>query len=155
MKEMILVKKLRAEDQVELPMDEAFYDALHAKIMISVDKTEVKKLSKLAKTWVFLERKTQSPRNTLKKLGKVGVRMMVIVFALGAVQLGLNLQTGMMAPAADAKLSSILVEAQKNPMEWSELAASYQNENDFYAEILSQRDLSTMVEIDKALTSSL
>lgn len=152
MKEMILIRKLKSEDPVELPMEEIFFDNLHDKIMLSVEKTEVKKLSKLAKTWVFLERKTHGQRGKLKKAAKVGVSMMMIAMAVGLVKVSLERWSGLQAVAADFNKASILTEAEKNPMEWSELALSYQNENDFYSEVLSQRDASTMVEINQALT---
>ena len=50
----------------------------------------------------------------------------------------------------------IIQEAKQNPTEWSDLVVSYQSENDFYADVLSQKnDLATLVEIDRVLTESL
>jgi hypothetical protein len=57
-KDMMIVKKLRADDPIELPMDESFFDKLHGNIMQAVAKTEVKPLSKWDKAWVFLEQKS-------------------------------------------------------------------------------------------------
>lgn len=73
MKDMILVKKLKAEDSIELPMDESFFENMHNNIMLSVVKTEVKPLNKWTKTWVFLERKTLIPRAKIKKVIKFGI----------------------------------------------------------------------------------
>ena len=56
MKEVLLIRKLKTEDPVELPMDDIFFDQLHDKIMMAVEKTEVKQVSKWQRTWVFLER---------------------------------------------------------------------------------------------------
>lgn len=155
MKEMILVKKLKAEDSVELPMDESFYNNLHDRIMLSVDNAEIKKLSKLSKTWVFLERKTSHQRAKFKKAAKAGVSVLVIAAAFGLLQLGYQSQVQNMNLAQVSNQEGILQEAQKNPAQWSELAATYQNENDLFAEMLSQQDLSTIVELNKALSSSL
>lgn len=154
MKEMILVKKLKTEDPVELPMDDIFFDKLHDKIMLSVEKTEVKKLNKFSKTWVFLERKTQAHRAKVRKAAKIGVSAVLIAAGVSLLKIGLELQPGLPL-GSDVNQSSIISEAQKNPMEWSEMAAHYQNESDFYSDIASQRDISTMVEIDKALSQSL
>lgn len=154
MKEMILVKKLKTEDPVELPMDDIFFDKLHDKIMLSVEKTEVKKLNKLSKTWVFLERKTHAHRSKVRKAAKIGMSAVLIAAGVSLMQIGLELQPGLPL-SSDINQSSIISEAKKNPIEWSELAAHYQNESDFYSDIVSQRDISTMVEIDKALSQSL
>jgi hypothetical protein len=49
----------------------------------------------------------------------------------------------------------IIAEAKNNPIEWSELVANYQHEEDFYTEVLSQRGTETIVEIDRVLAQSL
>lgn len=153
MKDMIIVKKLKAEDAVELPMDEMFFDNLHNKIMLSVEKTEVKPMSALAKTWVFLERKTHSQRSKLRKATKYGVSALTL--ALGVSLLNLGLSWYNQPQLVPSNSSTILSEAQKSPMEWSELAGNYQNEADFYADALSQGDLETMVEINQVIAQSL
>lgn len=77
MKEMLLIKKLKAEDSVELPMDELFYENLHNKIMLSVQKADIKPVSKWTKTWVFLEQKTTDQRvrinAKIKKIARLGM----------------------------------------------------------------------------------
>ena len=67
-----LEKKLKQEDMLELPMDEKFYDQLHNQIMASIEKTEVKPLSRWAKTWVFLETKAKPHRALARKVIKTG-----------------------------------------------------------------------------------
>lgn len=159
MREMILIKKLKAEDPIELPMDQEFFDNLHNKIMLSVDKTEVKPVSKWTKTWVFLEKKTLVPRAKAKKVVRLGITATTIATGVGLLNFGLNLSTQMSSVQVNLNKSSILSEAKRNPVEWSELAVNYQDENDFYADILSQalshNDLGTIVEIDKVIAQSL
>lgn len=155
MKEVLLVKKMKAEDQIELPMDEMFFDNLHNKIMMSVEKTEIKPVSKWTKTWVFLEQKTQTHRAKAKKAVKLSITAATLTIGVSLLNFSLNLTKQMAYASAEANKTSILSEAQKNPTEWSELVVNYQNENDFYADVLSQRDLETMVEIDQVISQSL
>ena len=155
MKEMLLIKKMRAEDAVELPMDDAFFDKLHNKIMSAVDKTEVKPQSKWSKTWVFLERSTVNPRSKLKKAVKLSITAFSLFVGVSLLNATLSQYQISAYAVEDVNKSSILNEAQKNPLEWQQLVATYQNENDFYADILSQRDSETIVEIDKVISHSL
>jgi hypothetical protein len=155
MKEMIIVRKLKAEDAIELPMDEMFFDDLHNKIMMSVEKTEVKPVSKLAKTWIFLESQTHKQAAKLKKATKYGVTALTLALGVSLVNFCINWQSATDYAQANLNSSAIVSEAQKSPLEWSEMAGNYQNESDFYADILSQRDTETMVEIDKVIAQSL
>lgn len=155
MKEMILVKKIKAEDPIELPMDENFFDNLHDKIMLSVEKTEVKPVSKWTKTWVFLEQKTVNQRAKVKKVVKLSITVTTLAVGAGLVNYGLDIYQQTKYAQKSLNKSSIISEVKRNPMEWSELAINYQNENDFYAEVLSQRGLETIVEIDKVMAQSL
>lgn len=89
MKDIMLVKKLKAEDSIELPMDEKFFENLHNKIMSSVEMTEIKPLNKWTKTWVFLEQKTLRPRAKIKKVIRLGIAatsLMVSVKLLNTIE---------------------------------------------------------------------
>ena len=156
MKETILAKKIKKEDPVELPMDEKFYENLHNQIMAAVEKTEMKPVSRWAKTWVFLEANTIRSRALGKKVIKTS--FVGLALATGFSLFGLSAQMYSEVHQAQnlCNQTKIINEATKNPTEWSELVASYQNENDFYADVLSQKsDLATIVEIDRVLTESL
>ena len=155
MKDMILIKKLKAEDHLELPMDEMFFENLHNKIMMSVEKTEIKPASKWTKTWVFLEQKTMHHRTKMKKAVKLGITATTLTLGVSLLYYSLNLSKQMANASHEVNKTSILSEAQKNPSEWSELVVNYQSENDFYADVLSQRDLETMVEIDQVISQFL
>lgn len=155
MKDMILIKKLKAEDNLELPMDEMFFEDLHNKIMMSVEKTEIKPASKWTKTWVFLEQKTMNHRAKMKKVVKLGITATTLTLGVSLLNYSLNLSKQMDYAGNEINKTSILSEAKKNPSEWSELVVNYQSENDFYADVLSQRDLETMVEIDQVISQSL
>jgi hypothetical protein len=155
MKEMLLVKKMRAEDPVELPMDDAFFDKLHDKIMSGVEKTEIKPQSKWSKTWVFLERSTLNQRSKLKKAVKLSVFAFSLLMGVSLMNDTLNSIQNRSFASADLNTSVILDEAQKHPLEWQQMVANYQNENDFYADILSGRGSETIVEIDQVLSQSL
>jgi hypothetical protein len=155
MKEMLVINKLKKEDPIELPMDDLFFDKMHDKIMAGVEKTEVKPLNKWTKTWVFLERKTQSHRAKARKAVKLSIAGMTLALGISLLKTSLNYYEQAQLAQLDINKNQILEEAQKNPLEWSELVAHYQNESDFYADILSQSDTETIVEIDRVLAQSL
>ena len=151
-----LEKKLKQEDLVELPMDEKFYEDMHNKIMASVEKTELKPLSRWAKTWVFLETKAKPHRALARKVIKTGFVGLTLSLALGLAGLSAKVYQDVHVALNATNQSRIIQEAKQNPTEWSELVVSYQDSNDFYADILSQQnDLQTLVEIDRVLTESL
>lgn len=151
----LLVQKLKKEDQLDIPQEDEFFNLLHDKIMQSVEKTEIKPLSRWAKTWVFLETKykVQHWPYRLAKVGLVsvslGVAALLVAVAVKIYQRVFDVQTL-------SNQALIMAEAQKNPTKWSELVTNYQNESDFYAEVLSQRqDVGTIVEINKLVSESL
>ena len=155
MKEAMLVNKLKAEDAVELPMDEQIFDNLHKKIMASVAKTEIKPVKKWEKTWVFLEKTTINQRAKLKKAVKLAITATSITLGAGILNYTFDADVQTAYAKSSQNKSAIISEAKKNPIEWSELVINYQNENDFYADVLSQRGPETIVEIDKAIAQSL
>ena len=149
-------KKLKQEDLVELPMDEKFFESMHDKIMASIEKTEVKPLSRWAKTWVFLETKAKPHRAMARKVIKTGFVGLTLSMALGLAGLSAKVYHDVHVAQNATNQSRIIQEAKQNPTEWSELVISYQDSNDFYADVLSQQnDLQTLVEIDRVLTESL
>ena len=155
MKEVLIVKKMKAEDNLELPMDDLFFDQMHDKIMAAVEKTEVKPVSKWDKTWVFLDRKTQAHRAKARKAVKLSIAAVTFMIGIGLLNSSLSIYEQAQLAQNDINQQQILAEAKNNPIEWSELVANYQDEEDFYAEILSQRGSETIVEIDRALAQSL
>ena len=155
MKEVLLIRKLKTEDPVELPMDDIFFDQLHDKIMMAVEKTEVKQVSKWQRTWVFLEHKTAKHRAKARKAVKVSIAAATMSIGLSLLSLSLNFYQQAQLVRENINQKTIIEAAKNDPAAWSELVTSYQSENDFYAEILSQRDAATITEIDQALTQSL
>ena len=154
MKEVLLIRKMKTEDPVELPMDDLFFDQLHDKIMIGVEKTEIKKVSKRGKAWIFLESKTAKHRANARKAVKVSLAAVTVTVGLSLMNISFNFyqQAQMVSDSINKK--TIIEAATENPAVWSELM-TYQNENDFYSDILSQRDVATVTEVDKVLTQSL
>lgn len=149
-------KKLKQKDLIELPMDEKFFEQMHDKIMASVEKTEVKPLSRWAKTWVFLETKAKPHRAMARKVIKTGFVGVTLGMALGLAGLSAKVYHDEYVAQNATNQSRIIQEAKQNPTEWSELVVSYQDSNDFYADVLSQQnDLQTLVEIDRVLAESL
>lgn len=155
MKEEKLVQKLRDEDPLWLPMDEDFYNNLHNKIMSAVEETEIKPVSKWEKTWIFLERKTKAQREFLKKAAKMGLASMFVFMGFVSVNAPFYFYAKTVAYGLDKNKNSIIAEAKKSPLDWNDLALSYQTENDFYAEVLSEKSSETLVELDQALASAL
>ncbi|MGZ3689872.1 MAG: hypothetical protein ACXVAX_00125 [Pseudobdellovibrio sp.] len=155
MKETLLIKKMKADDSVELPMDDLFFDQLHDKIMAAVEKTEVKPVNKWQKTWVFLEQKTKNHRYKARRAVKLSIAAVTMSLSISLLSMSLNMFQQAQLVHNDLNQKLILEEAQKNPVEWTEMAINYQNENDYYAEVLSQKDSKTLNEIDQVLAQSL
>ena len=155
-KDFIIKQTLKKEDYLELPMDDSFYEKMHGQIMQAVEKSEMKTEPKWLKTRVFLEQKSQRYRTAYKKAVKLAVVSLVTSIAIGFLGASQRLYVAIESSKNLSNQNKIIQEAQRNPQQWAELAGNYQNENDFYAEVLSQKiDLATMVEIDKVLTHSL
>lgn len=139
-----LREQLKREDPIELPMDEMFFDKLHDKIMADVAKTEIKPAaSKWAKPWVFLERQARYYRpsnnvHTLRvvKMGLVGISL---TLGLGLATMSLKLFDMSAQNQMASNKQMIIEQAYENPQDWVEMAASVQNDSDFYADVLNER----------------
>ena len=155
-KDFIIKQTLKKEDYIELPMDDSFFEKMHDQIMQSVENTEIKSQPKWSKARVFLEQSSQRYRSAYKKVAKLAVISLVTAIAIGFVGASHRMYVALEAQKNLNNQGKIIQEAQRNPQEWAGLIVNYQNENDFYAEVLSRRsDLATMVEIDRVLTHSL
>jgi len=153
MKEVLLIRKMKTEDPVELPMDDKFFDNLHDKIMCAVEKTEVKPVTKWDKTWIFLDQKT-AWRSKARKAVKLSIAAVTMTVGVSLLSLSLNFYQQAQYVREDLNKKSIIEAAEKNPAAWSELM-SYQSENDFYSEVLSQKDVATFTDVDQVLSQSL
>jgi hypothetical protein len=82
--------------------------------------------------------------------------MVAVILVAGLSLLNTKMLQEQSAPAAkNSNQSVILQEAKESPADWSELVSNYQSETDFYADVLSRKDLETIVEIDNAFAQSL
>lgn len=142
-KETLIAQHMKAQDPIELPMDDLFFDKLHDNIMKNVEKTEVKPAKRWTKTWVFLERKAKyyRPANNIQSL-----RVVKMALAGVTLTLGVGLSAGsyiLFNMSSQARIVSnkqaIVKEAAVNPEGWIELAASLQNDTDFYADVVNQK----------------
>jgi hypothetical protein len=139
-----LREQLRREDPIELPMDDMFFDKLHDKIMADVAKTEIKPASsRLSKSWEFLERQAHyyRPSNNVRtlhvvKMGLVGVSL---TLGLGLATMSLKLFDMSSQNQIASNRQIIIEQALENPQDWVEMAASVQNDSDFYAEVMNER----------------
>lgn len=139
-----LREQLRREDPIELPMDEMFFDKLHDKIMADVAKTEIKPAtSRLSKSWEFLERQAHyyRPSNNVRtlqvvKMGLVGVSL---TLGLGLATMSLKLFDMSSQNQIASNRQIIIEQALENPQDWVEMAASVQNDSDFYADVVNER----------------
>ncbi len=156
MKDAILERKIKKEDPIELPMDEKFFENMHNQIMQSIEQTEITPPTRLEKAWLFLETKAWRPGGLTRKIIKASFAGLAIITGTGLVALGIQFYLNVNSSGALGNQSKIIKEAKSNPVEWAEMVSSYQNENDFYADVLSQKtDLGTIVEIDRVITGSL
>lgn len=138
-----LKEQLKREDPIELPMDDMFFDRLHDKIMADVAKTEIKPTKKWEKPWVFLERQARyyRPSNNMRtlhlvKMGMVGISL---TLGLGLATMSLKLFDMSSQNQMASNKQMIIEQALENPQDWVEMAASVQNDSDFYAEVLNER----------------
>lgn len=139
-----LREQLRREDPIELPMDDMFFDKLHDKIMADVAKTEIKPASsRLSKSWEFLERQAHyyRPSNNVRtlhvvKMGLVGVSL---TLGLGLATMSLKLFDMSSQNQIASNRQIIIEQALENPQDWVEMAASVQNDSDFYADVMNER----------------
>lgn len=154
MKEAILVHKMKTEDPVELPMEDLFFDQLHNNIMAAVEKTEIKKPTKWQKAQIFLERESQPWQAKARKAAKFSLAAVTLMLGLSVLNYSFTTYQKAEIARLDINKKSILSEAQKNPQAWSQMAANFENENDFYAEVLSQKDTATIVQFDQVLAST-
>lgn len=155
MKEVMIVRKMKSEDSIELPMDDLFFDQLHNNIMAAVEKVEIKQPTKWQKTWVFLERAGRPHRAKAKKAAKLSLAAVTLSLGISLMQISFTMYQKAEIARLEINKNTILSEASENPMAWSDLVANYQNENDFYAEILSQKDTATIVQLDQVFEQSL
>jgi len=133
--------KLKEEDPVQLPMNDLFFEKMHDQIMARVEKTEIKPLSRWAKTWVFLEKKVHyyQPSNNIKSLKVVRFSLVGVTLTLG-LSLGLNsLRLLNMSKDVVTHRQAIENQALNNPKDWIELVGIMQNENDFIAEVANEK----------------
>src|SRR3954471_25049484 len=89
MKEVLLIRKMKTEDPVELPMDDKFFDNLHDKIMCAVEKAEVKPVTKWDKTWIFLDQKT-AWRGKARRAVKLSIAAVTMTVGISLLSLSLN-----------------------------------------------------------------
>jgi hypothetical protein len=142
-----LKQQLKKEDPIELPMDELFFDKLHDKIMAEIEHTEIRPAaSRWRKSWEFLESKATyyRPSNNVRtlhivKMGLVGVSL-TLGLGLASMSMKLfNMSSEQMAVANDQHRKVIIEQALEQPQDWVEMAASVQNDSDFYADVLNER----------------
>lgn len=151
-----LKEQLRREDPIELPMDDLFFDKLHDKIMANVAKTEIQpSLTRWSKPWAYLERKAHyyRPSNNVRTLHivKAGIVGVSLTLGLGLATMSLKLFDMSSQNQMAASSRQIIIEqALENPQDWVEMAASVQNDSDFYADIVNER-LSSSQETDLQL----
>lgn len=138
-----LKEQLKREDPVELPMDDQFFDKLHDKIMSEVQKTEVKSASHWSKTWEFLETKARyyrpSNNNRTLHLVKMGLIGVSVTLGLGLAMTSLKLFNMSSQNQMASNQQMILEQAIENPQDWVGMAASMQNDSDFYADVVNER----------------
>lgn len=139
-----LKQQLIKEDPIELPMDDMFFDKLHDKIMADVEKTEIKPAAnKWTQPWVFLERKVRyyrpSNNNRTLHLVKFGFLGFSLALGLAMAVMSLNLFNLSSQNQMANNSQMILDQALANPQDWVEMAASMQNDTDFYADIVNER----------------
>ena len=126
-------KGLKAQDEIELPMNEDFFDRLHDKIMMEVEQTEI------APTPFLM-----MPRNLLRAhwrgwLYPTGAIMSVLLMVsflipqVSKVNQGLQ-RVGLLSDGRER----IVTEALLSPEDLSKTLISSQTESDFFVDVASE-----------------
>ena len=120
------MKKL-FDDEIELPMDEAFYDALHDKIMAKVEETSIK-----PKAW------HQAPTQYLRDhwrgwlySGASVASILVLLLGLGRIAGVGESHSAQVAKNED----SIIANSIENTDEFARILAAAQDEDEFFMDI--------------------
>lgn len=92
--EQSLQRKMKQADCLNLNMTDEFFEQLHDKIMSSVEKTEIKPLSRWAKTWVFLEKTTRPQQRVIKKAIRLSTSTTSVLLGIGLIGLSARLYSG-------------------------------------------------------------
>ena len=155
MSESLFEAKLKKEDSLDFALDDQFFEKMHDQIMATVEKTEMKSPSRWTKSWVFLEAKAKRQKWP-RKAAKIGVVGLTLSMAVLLLSVSVKMYQDIFKVQMLGNKILILQEAKQDPAEWSNLVVNYQNESDFYADILSQKnDIGTIVEIDRVMSESL
>lgn len=131
-----ILKALKSTDDVELPMDEAFYEKLHDKIMARVEETEVKKLP----AWTsFVAR----PKKYLKSHWKGWLGTGLSMMAVGYFGLHMTTLAGSFIPESHTfkvvqNERAFLEGALSSPDSFSETLINHQSQDDFLSDVASQ-----------------
>jgi anti-sigma factor RsiW len=123
-----LKRKLKNQ-AVELPMDDAFYDRLHDKIMAAVDQTEIKAVS----PW-------EKPKKLLKAHWKSwavsgGSVLMIMIASLQAPTLVRSFFDSSHVVQVVKNEEAFTAETIKSPEDFSGSLITSQNESDFFVDV--------------------
>ncbi len=132
-----IINALKTADDVELPMDEAFYDKLHDKIMARVDDTEIRKLP----SWTFF---VARPKKYLKSHWKEWLGTGLSMIAVGYVGIQAATMASSVIPQSHTykvvkNESDFLKGALGSPESFSHTLINHQSQDDFIAEVASGR----------------
>ncbi|MGZ3768353.1 MAG: hypothetical protein ACXVCP_03760 [Bdellovibrio sp.] len=125
--------KLKKLDDIELPMDDAFFDRLHDKIMAEVDKTEI------APTPVFMKSRKllrSHWRGWLYSIG--GVSSVLVLGSLLMSQFSHINETMQRVGLFSDGHERIVAEALLSPEQLNQTLISTQNESDFFMDVASE-----------------
>lgn len=124
-----LLGKLEKEESIDLPMDEAFYERLHDKIMTAVEQTEVKPKTRWEKPRKLLQAHW---RGWLYTSGSL--MTLVLVAILVAQQQGNVVSKSHIAQVAKNE-EQILSKALESPDAFSQTLISHQSSSDFLVDV--------------------
>ncbi|MEK6773794.1 MAG: hypothetical protein AABY64_07630 [Bdellovibrionota bacterium] len=132
-----LLNALKTADDVELPMEDAFYDRLHDKIMAGVNETEIKKLP----PWTsFVAR----PKKYLKSHWKGWLGSSISMIALGYIGIHISVLVGSFIPESHSfkvvqNEQEFLQDATGSVENFSQSMINHQSQEDFLSDVASQR----------------
>ncbi len=120
---------LRANQGPELPMDDAFFEKLHDRVMASVEKTEIAPLSPMHRQRRLLK------TNWKSWLISGGSLMMIFVASFHAPPMVRSFLDQSHGVQVFRNEDNFVAETLRSPEAFSETLISYQSESDFFVDV--------------------
>lgn len=126
-------KKLKSVDQVELPMDDDFFNRLHDKIMAEVEKTEIKRSPVLLKPRNLLQAHWRGWLYPVGGLASVFLFSSLLLTQVSKVNQSMQ-RVGLLSDGRERIAEAALISTE----DLSQTLISSQSESDFFIDVANE-----------------